>query len=148
MISNIELYNTISDILFHDEKDKAYLLNQIIDYMLKTQLKYLSKEMEFHRVNVPFNIIIILLFKIFIDESNIKKTFLGNNIEICLKEIKKLDDALNLKIIELSILNDFNIIYNLFDYYEKINALNKEEIAIKRDENEIKLLIDTFIKEI
>ena len=144
----INIYNTISDILFHDEKDKAYLLNQIIDYMLKTQLKYLSKEMEFQRVNVPFNIIIILLFKIFIDESNIKKTFLGNNIEICLKEIKKLDDALNLKIIELSILNDFNIIYNLFDYYEKINALNKEEIAIKRDENEIKLLIDTFIKEI
>ena len=128
------------------------------------KIKYDPKEKpELVLVNVPFYKIIILLFKCMIDEQSIKNAASKSNdnyysyfknLENCLKEMKKIDKILKLDIIELSVLNEFIIIYNVFEHAGKVDKLDiaelisnlskSLEIIERNDENKIKSLCENL----
>ena len=160
----INLYNVISENITYDEKEKEFLFKQILNYNSKMKIKYNPKEKpELVLVNVPFYKIIILLFKCMIDEQSIKNAASKSNdnyysyfknLENCLKEMKKIDKILKLDIIELSVLNEFIIIYNVFEHAGKVDKLDiaelisnlskSLEIIERNDENKIKSLCENL----
>ena len=161
----INLYNVISENISYDENEKEFLFKQILNYNSKMELKYEPKEKpELVLVNVPFYKIMILLFKCMIDEQSIKNTASKNkndnyhsyfkNLESCLKEMQKIDKVLKLDIIGLSLLNEFIIIYNVFEHTGKVDKLDLSllisnltkslEIIEKNDENKINLLCENL----
>ena len=130
---------------------------KIINYLSKIKIKYESKGTQLVRVNTPFCKIIITLFKCIIDEQTIKNITSKNknvnyysyfkNLKICLKEMQKIDKKLKLDIIELNILNEFIIIYDVIEHAGKIERLDIEvlisflikslEIIERKDENNL-----------
>lgn len=88
------------------------------------------------KVNVRYNIIIISLIKCLIDKKSVEKENSKNDnyypyfkaLERCLKEIQKLNKSLRLDVKELSILNEFIAIYNVFEKDGKLNNLDIIEL--------------------
>ena len=132
-IKNIlELYKLISENIVYDVEVKDILIQNILEYSFKNEIKYEPKESQLVKVNVPYYIIIILLFKCMISKESIKNATSKNdnyysyfkNLERCLKEMQKLDKLLKLNIKELSILNEFINIYNVYELNGKIDKLD------------------------
>ena len=161
----LNLYNIISDNIVYDEKQKNFLFIQMINYLSKKEIKYEPKEEQLKRVNIPFYKIIIILIKCLLDEQSVgnaaKKNMNDNyhsyfkNLEICLKEMQKLDKILKLNITELSALYELIEIYNAFEISGKVDKLDipliianltkSLDIIEKNDENKIKSLSDNLI---
>ena len=139
-IKNIlDLYNIISEnILYHNE-EKDILFKNMLYYLSKNEIKYEPKEPKLLKVNIPYYIIIIILFKCMVDDKSIKNANLKNDnyysffkeLEKCLKEMQKLDKILKLNIKELSVLNEFIYIYDVYEHSGKINNLDINKLIYK-----------------
>ena len=155
----LDLYNIISEnIVFNEE----LLFKEILNYISKNEIKYEPKEKQLEKINAPYYIISITLFKCMIDEKSIERASSKDDnyysyfkvLERCLKIIQKLDKSLRLDIKELSVLNEFIIIYNVFENGGKLNNLDINElikkltksleIIEKNEENKIKLLSENL----
>ena len=165
-IKNIlDLYKIISENIVFDENEKDFLFKLILNYISKIEIKYEPKgKPHLVFVNIPFYKIIIIIFKCIVDEQTIKNVVSKNRndnyysyfkqLEYCFKEFEKLDKTLRLNIIELSVLEEFITIYNVFEHSGKIkkldislliNNLTKSlEIIEKNDENKINLLCENL----
>ena len=132
----IDLYTIISENIVHDEKGEDILFKEILNHILNNEIKYEPKENKFEKVNAPYYKIIIALFKCMIDKKSIERAIPKNDnyysyfksLERCSKEIQKLDKSLRLDIKELSVLNEFITIYNVFEQSGKLNNLNINEL--------------------
>ena len=128
----LDLYNIISENIVYDEKEEEILFKEILNHISKNEIKYEPKEKQLVKVNVPYYTITIVLFKCMIDKKSIEKASLKDDnyysyfqdLERCLKEIKKLDRSLRLNIKELSVLNEFIEIYNVFEKAGKLKNLD------------------------
>ncbi len=128
----LELYNIISENIVYDEKEEEYLFKEILNHISENKIKYEPKEFKLVKVNVPYYIFTIALFKCMIDKKSINNAISKNdnyysyfeNLNRCLKEMQKLDKSLKMDIEELSILNEFINIYNVFEHTGKINKLD------------------------
>jgi len=154
----LDLYDIISEKILYDEKEKEYLFKQILNYISKKEIKYEPKEGKLQKVNIPFYKIIIILFECMISEKSIKNATSKNDnyysyfkdLERCLNEMQKMDKILKLDIIELSVLKEFIIIYNVFEHSGKVDKLDIKalignlteslEIIERNDENKLKSL--------
>ena len=169
----IDLYNIISESLVYDEKDNEFLFNLILKYISINQIKYEPDEESYHLIdlNKAYYIIIIILFKCMLDEQSFKNSISKNekdnyysyfkDLERCLKEMQMLDKMLKLDIKELSLLNEFINIYNVFEKSGKVGKLdllflignlkNSLEIIQKNDKSKIQSLcknLKTLIEKI
>ena len=87
-------------------------------YVLENQIKYEPKEKKLLEVNIPFYIFIIIFINCIIGKKSINITASRDdnyysyfqNLERCLKEMKKLDNILKLDVKEISALNELLII--------------------------------------
>ena len=158
----IDLYTIISENIVHDEKGEDILFKEILNHILNNEIKYEPKEKKLEKVNVPYYIISIALFKCMIDKKSIEKAISKNdnyysyfkNLERCSKEIQKLDKSLRLDIKELSVLNEFITIYNVFEQSGKLDNLNINElignltksleVIEKNEENKISILSENL----
>ena len=128
----LDLYNIISENISYDEKEKDFLFKNILSYIFKKEIKYQPKEPQLVKVNVPYYKVMITLFKCLIDKKAIGNATSKNDnyfsyfkdLERCLKDFKKLDKLLKLDIKELSVLNEFITIYNVFEHSGKVNNLD------------------------
>ena len=128
----LDLYNLISENIVYKENEKDYLFKQILYYLSKTEIKYEPKEPKLFEINEIYYKITIILFKCMIDQDSIKNAFSKKDnyysyfkdLERCLKEIQKFDQTLKLDIKELSVLNEFITIYNIFEHAGKVNNLD------------------------
>ena len=158
----IDLYTIISENIVHDEKGEDILFKEILNHILNNEIKYEPKEKKLEKVNVPYYIISIALFKCMIDKKSIEKAISKNdnyysifkNLERCSKEIQKLDKSLRLDKKELSVLNEFITIYNVFEQSGKLDNLNINklignltkslEVIEKNEENKISILSENL----
>ena len=112
----IVLYNIISENIVYDEKEEAILFKEILNHISKNEIKYdPKKEKQLVKVNVPYYMVTIALFKCMIDKKPIEKASSKDDnyysyfkaLERCLKDIQKLDKSLRLDKKELSVLNEY-----------------------------------------
>ena len=154
----LDLFNGISENILFDEKDNNILLKEIIKQIKENKIKYEPKEDKLLEVNTPFYIFIIILINCILDNKSIAIASLKNDnynfyfrhLEKYLKEIQTLDKILKLDIKEISILNEFLIIYSEFERLGKLEffdinelisiIIGNLEILKKKDENKIKEL--------
>ena len=140
----LDLYYMISNNIIIEENSKDILFNQILDYNTKSEIIYSPKEPQLTLLNTPFYKIIVLLFKCIMNEDSFTKYISKNKndnyyyyfkkLDICLKEMQKIDKVLKLDVIELSILTEFITIFNVFYTAGKVDKLD------------INLLISNLIK--
>ena len=154
----LDLYNIISENIAYDEKEKDFLFKEILNLASKDEIKYEPKEPHLVMVNEQYYKLITILFKCMINKKSIQNAISRNDnyyiyfkeLERCLKLMKNLDKILKLDIKELSILEEFINIYNVFENAGKvenfditmlINNLTKSlEIIEMKDEQKMKLL--------
>ena len=158
----LDLYKIISENIVYDEKDDEHLFKELLNYFSKNDIKYEPKKKHLKKVNIPYYIITIILFKCMIDKKSIERANNKNDnyysyfkvLETCLKEIQKLDKLLKLDIKELSVLNEFITIYNVYERIGKINNLDMNklidnltkslELIENNEESKISLLCDNL----
>ena len=136
----IDFYNIISENKFYDEKEEDILFKKILNHISENKIKYAPKEKKLIKINSHYYMIIITLFKCMIDKKSIEKDSLKDDdyylyfksFERCSKE--KINKLLRWDIKELNVLNDFIIIYNVFEKAGKLKKWNK-----KRKVSNIKL---------
>ena len=154
----IDLYNIIAENIVNDEKESDILFKNILTYISENKIKYEPIEKQLIKINSPYYIIIIALFKCMIDKKSIEKAslkeddyyFYFKSLERCSKKIQKLNKSLRLDIKELSVLNDFITIYNVFEKVGKLKNLNiielitnltkSLEVIETNEENKIEIL--------
>ena len=154
----IDLYNIISENIVYDEKEENILFKKILNHISENKIKYEPKDKQLVKINTPYYIVTIVLFKCMIDKKSIEKASLKDDdyysyfksLERCSKELQKLNKLLRLDIKELSVLNDFITIYNVFEKAGKLKNLNiielitnltkSLEVMDNNEENRIEIL--------
>ena len=139
----LDLYKIISENIVYDKTEEELLFKEILNLISQNKIKYEPKEKQLVKVNIPYYIIFIILFKCMINEKAIEIAVSKNdnyylyfeNLEICLKIMHKLDKILKLDIKELSILDDFIMIYKVFEHAQKLDKLNINELIINFTKN-------------
>ena len=160
----LDLYNIISDDILNEENKGEILFNEIINCVSKNEIKYEpgDEKEQLKKLNFPYYIVIIILFKSMISKKSIEKAFSKNDnyysyfktLERCLKTIQKLDKSLSLDIKELSVIDEFIAIYNAFEKIGKLNNLNINElienitknleVSENNEENKIGILFENL----